>query len=131
MVVQVSSTSIPSCGFSFFIFFFQLWIFSFPSLQAVLSTCIQQQSSPQLFCHRLCSSTQCPRTLTDTSLRLGGTGCGTDHLCRSHFVLPAIDRLFHSPPTGPDDFLLSHPICPSTRGFPWMQELLSFFRSPT
>ena len=52
----------------------QLWIFSFPSLQSVLSTCIQQQSSPQLFCHCLYSSTQCQCTLTDTSLRLGGTG---------------------------------------------------------
>lgn len=28
----------------------------------------------------------------------GMEGCVTDHLCRSHFVLPATDQVLHSPP---------------------------------
>ena len=34
-----------------------------------------------------------------TCLRRGTQGCGTDHLCRSHSVLPATDQLSRSPPS--------------------------------
>ena len=37
----------------------------------------------------------------------GMQGCGKDHLCRSHSVLPATDRLLHSPMIAPETPLLT------------------------
>ena len=44
-------------------------------------------------------STQPLCALVDTVSGWGTQGCGLDHLCRSHSVLPAIDQLLGSPPS--------------------------------
>ena len=48
----------------------------------------------------------------------GSQGCGTDHLCRSHSVLPATDQLLHSPPTAAEAPILSQLMSPLERVFP-------------
>ena len=60
----------------------------------------------------------------------GAQGCDTDHLCRSHSVLPATDRLLRSPPLAPEALLLSQLIPPPLMGLPWMWEPLLSFNSP-
>ena len=88
MAVWVSSTSIPGCGL----------------LPPIPSGCLlTANSSPP---HSLLSNPQVPALSPHvwwTHIPVWGTqGCGMDHLCRSHSVLSAIDRLFHPPPTASD-----------------------------
>ena len=106
-----------------------LWITSLLSLQAV---CLQPMA---VFAPGLLSNTHIPapspRAHQWTHIPVWDTqGCGTDHLCRSHSVLSATDRLFHPPPTASDVTLLSQLISPSVRGLPWIQEPLLFLSSP-
>ena len=77
-----------------------------------------------------CSSTQPPSAPADTRLRLDMQGCGTDHLCRSHSVLPATDGLLHSPLIAPETPLLSQLISLPVRGLPQVWEPLVSFSSP-
>ena len=60
----------------------------------------------------------------------GAHSCGMDHLCKSHFILPATDRLLHSPSIAPEAPLLSQLISPLVRGLPRMWEPLLSFGSP-
>lgn len=48
----------------------------------------------------------------------GAQGCGMNHLCRSHSILPSTDRSFHSPLTAPYALLLPQLTYPSVRKLP-------------
>ena len=48
----------------------------------------------------------------------GAQGCGMNHLCRSHSILPSTDRSFHSPLTAPYALLLPQLTSPSVRKLP-------------
>ena len=75
-------------------------------------------------------STQPPYTLATHLSGWGTQGCGEDHLCRSHSVLPATDRLLGSPPIAPKVPLLSQLISSLVRGLPRVREPHLTFSSP-
>ena len=63
-----------------------------------------------------------PRAHQQTPISGWGThGCGMNHLCRSHSILPATDQLLGSPPS-PQNSPSVPADLPLVRGFPQMRE---------
>ena len=107
----------------------QLWVFSLPSFQAI-SPQLTSVLSPGLLSKPHIPAPS-PRLHPQTHLPGSGEqGCGKDHLCRSHSVLPATDRLLCSLLITPEAPLLSQLISPPVRVLPWMWEPPLFFSSP-
>ena len=107
---------------------FQLQTSSLLSPQAISS------QPAAVLCRGLLSKPQVPAPTPcahwEHTLGWGAQGCDTDHLCRSHSVLPATDWLLRSPPLAPEALLLSQLISPPLMGLPWMREPLLSFNSP-
>ena len=119
-----------------------VWLSGFPPqaflvadfLDPVLSGCLLESNSNPFPGSALQTPHQhpappCPHRCTHLS-GWGVQACGTDHLCRSHSVLPATDQWLHSPPVAPEAPLLSQLTSPLVRGLPWMREPPLPFSSP-
>ena len=76
----------------------QLWSSSLPSFQAVPSQPTAILSLGLLFKPHVPAPSPCVHQRTLIS-GWAMQGCGMDHLCRSHSVLPATDWLLSSPPS--------------------------------
>ena len=95
----------------------RLWISSLPSPQAMPSQPTAVLSLGLLSNPHVLATSLCPHLWTHLS---GWTvhGCGKDHLCKSHTVLPATDKLLCPPPIVPETPLLSQLIFPLVRKLP-------------